>query len=157
MKLFSKLIFILYDKGIGFGILSTISFATFNKYFVRRRLLMMGLAQTLVCIGSMTLPLLIVLLLGMFGFRGCLLVLSAINGHMVVAMMVMHPVEWHAKRCQPKLIMPFDVEGKNLLGILLFFIYSLPTRNRVSVEQERANSYRIASNETKSCRKSAKP
>lgn len=93
-------------KGIGFGILSTISFATFNEYFVKRRLLMMGIAQTFVGIGSMLLPLFIVKMKDMFGFRGCILVLTAVNCNMVVAMMVMKPVASFAGHANP-----VDVEG----------------------------------------------
>lgn len=84
------------DEGIGFGILTTISIATFNKYFVHRRILMMGIAQTVTCVGSMLLPLVIVQLQDELGFRGCLLILAAFNLHMVVAMLVMHqPIECH--------------------------------------------------------------
>lgn len=104
---------IIIPIGIGLGILSTISFATFNDYFVKRRLLMMGLAQTVVGIGFMLLPLVIVQLKDMFGFRGCLLAMAAINCNMIIAMLVMRPVKLPSFQFKPT-----EAEGKLECGYI---------------------------------------
>ena len=58
---------------------------------------MMSLAQSLLGLGSIILPLLIEKLFLWYGFRGCLAVIAALNGNAIVGMLVMHPVEWHMK------------------------------------------------------------
>lgn len=37
-------------------------------------------------------------LLAKFGYRGALTVITAVHSHVIFAMMLMHPVEWHMKR-----------------------------------------------------------
>lgn len=75
----------------------SVSYTTFNRYFIRRRVMMMGLAQTLLGLGSMGFPLMVEKLMHVYGYRGCMAIIGALNGHALVGMMTMHPVDWHKK------------------------------------------------------------
>lgn len=58
---------------------------------------MMAFAGVLQGIGSVGMPLCIDALMKEFGFRGCLAIIAAFNLHFLLAMIVLHPVEWHQK------------------------------------------------------------
>lgn len=58
---------------------------------------MMSVAQTLIGVGTMIYPILVQFLMDKYGFRGSMAILAAINGHAIVGMMAMHPIEWHYK------------------------------------------------------------
>lgn len=58
---------------------------------------MMGLAQTMLGMGSMAFPLVVEQLMNRYGYRGCMAIIAALNGHALVGMMTMHPIEWHKK------------------------------------------------------------
>lgn len=73
------------------------SYTTFNNYFVKKRIMWMSFAQSLIGIGSMFYPVLMQKLLEAYGFRGCLMVLAAINAHAILGMLLMQPVEWHMR------------------------------------------------------------
>jgi Na+/melibiose symporter-like transporter len=77
-----------------------VAYTTFNAYFVEKRVLMMSIAQTLIGVGSVIFPIAIQKLMEIYGFRGCMLIMAAINAHTVLGMLVMHPVEWHMKRVE---------------------------------------------------------
>ena len=81
--------------GLGIGIMLPSSYATFNSYFVKRRVLMMSFAQTLVGVGTMVYPLMVQLLMEKYGYRGMIAVIASINSHAIFGMLSMHPVEWH--------------------------------------------------------------
>ncbi|XP_030566197.1 uncharacterized protein LOC115766416 [Drosophila novamexicana] len=85
-------------QGTGFGLIVPTSYTSFNNYFVKNRVMWMSFAQTLIGLGSMVYPILMQKLLQWYGFRGCLLVLTAINANAVLGMLLMHPVEWHMRR-----------------------------------------------------------
>ncbi|XP_055642216.1 monocarboxylate transporter 7 [Toxorhynchites rutilus septentrionalis] len=85
-------------QGAGFGLMIPVSYTTFNAYFVEKRVLMMSISQTLIGLGTMFYPIFIQRTMEAFGFRGCMAVLAAVNSHTLVAMLVMHPVEWHMKK-----------------------------------------------------------
>ncbi|XP_058121202.1 monocarboxylate transporter 7 [Anopheles ziemanni] len=85
-------------QGAGFGLMIPVSYTTFNAYFVEKRVVMMSVAQTLIGLGTMFYPIFIQRTMDAFGFRGCMAVLAAVNSHTLVAMLVMHPVEWHMRR-----------------------------------------------------------
>lgn len=74
-----------------------VAYTSFNAYFVRRRVAMMSVAQTLIGVGSMIYPILMQFLIDKYGFRGSMAILAAINSHSIFGMIVMHPVEWHYK------------------------------------------------------------
>lgn len=58
-----------------------VAYTTFNAYFVKRRVVMMSTAQTLIGVGTMVYPILVQFLMNSYGFRGCMAILAAINGH----------------------------------------------------------------------------
>lgn len=84
-------------QGGGFAIMQSVSFVTFNQYFVRRRAMMMGLAQTAMGCGAAVLPLFVDLVCSQFGPLGGRLIVAALNGHALLAMLVMRPVR-HRRR-----------------------------------------------------------
>uniref|UniRef100_A0A182W0Y1 Major facilitator superfamily (MFS) profile domain-containing protein n=1 Tax=Anopheles minimus TaxID=112268 RepID=A0A182W0Y1_9DIPT len=85
-------------QGAGFGLMIPVSYTTFNAYFVEKRVVMMSVAQTLIGLGTMFYPIFIQRSMDAFGFRGCMAVLAAVNSHTLLAMLVMHPVQWHMRR-----------------------------------------------------------
>uniref|UniRef100_A0A1A9ZB14 Major facilitator superfamily (MFS) profile domain-containing protein n=1 Tax=Glossina pallidipes TaxID=7398 RepID=A0A1A9ZB14_GLOPL len=85
-------------QGIGFGLIVPTSYTTFNNYFVKKRVMWMSFAQSLIGLGTMFYPVLMQKFLEWYGFRGCLAVLAAINFHAVLGMLLMQPVEWHMRR-----------------------------------------------------------
>lgn len=95
-------------QGIGFGLCLPTCYTTFNNYFVKNRVMWMGFAQTLIGLGSMIYPIAMQKLMDWYGFRGCLLILTGINAHAVLGMLLMQPVEWHMKR------VPLDEEEVQL-------------------------------------------
>ncbi|XP_062140244.1 monocarboxylate transporter 7 [Drosophila sulfurigaster albostrigata] len=95
-------------QGVGFGLIVPTCYTTFNNYFVLNRVMWMGFAQTLIGLGAMAYPIAMQKLLEWYGFRGCLLVLTGINAHAVLGMLLMQPVEWHMKR------VPLDEEELQL-------------------------------------------
>ncbi|XP_034474080.1 uncharacterized protein LOC117781430 [Drosophila innubila] len=95
-------------QGIGFGLCLPTCYTTFNNYFVQNRVMWMGFAQTLIGLGSMVYPIAMQKLMEWYGFRGCLLILTGINAHAVLGMLLMQPVEWHMKK------VPLDEEEVQL-------------------------------------------
>ncbi|XP_017850385.1 monocarboxylate transporter 7 [Drosophila busckii] len=85
-------------QGTGFGLMVPTSYTSFNNYFVKNRVMWMSFAQTLIGLGSMLYPIVMQKLMAWYGFRGCLLILTGINAHAVLGMLLMHPVEWHMRR-----------------------------------------------------------
>ncbi|XP_062564632.1 monocarboxylate transporter 7 [Armigeres subalbatus] len=85
-------------QGAGFGLMIPVSYTTFNAYFVQKRVVMMSVSQTLIGLGTMIYPIFIQKTMDAYGFRGCMAVLAAVNSNTLVAMLVMHPVEWHMKK-----------------------------------------------------------
>lgn len=81
-----------------------VSYTMFNRYFIEKRVAMMGLAQTLLGLGSMGFPLFVDKLMSKYGFRGCMAIIAALNGHALFGMLVMHPVEWHIRTADLHLI-----------------------------------------------------
>ncbi|XP_054747128.1 monocarboxylate transporter 9 [Anastrepha obliqua] len=84
-------------QGIGFGLIVPTSYTTFNNYFVKKRVMWMSFAQSLIGLGTMFYPVGMQKLMDLYGFRGCLLVLAAINSHAILGMLLMQPVEWHMR------------------------------------------------------------
>lgn len=84
-------------QGIGLGLMMPVAFGKFNQYFVNRRVFVMSLTQSCTGILSMMYPIFVAYLKQIFGFRGAMAILAAVNAHVIVAMLVMHPIEWHYK------------------------------------------------------------
>lgn len=83
--------------GFGIGLWVGTAYATFNDYFVKKRVLMMSIAQSIYGGIVMVYPLLTQYLMNTYGFRGSLAVMAAISAHIIVAMLAMQPVKWHLK------------------------------------------------------------
>lgn len=83
--------------GTSFGLCLPVVFTTFNQYFVVRRVFVMSLGQAIIGIGMMGYPILINFLMETYGFRGMCAIMAAINANIIVAMLAMHPIEWHYK------------------------------------------------------------
>ncbi|XP_068627952.1 monocarboxylate transporter 1-like isoform X2 [Battus philenor] len=82
-------------RGAGFGVMIPVSFTAFNCYFTKKRTAMMSANQTMSSIASITFPILVTFLLAEYGFRWTLAIIMALDLHLLFAMLVMHPVEWH--------------------------------------------------------------
>ncbi|GAB0097094.1 uncharacterized protein DMENIID0001_126920 [Sergentomyia squamirostris] len=98
-------------QGVGFGLIIPSAYTTFNLYFEEKRVFMMSIAQTIIGVGSMVYPIVIQWLMDTYGFRGCMVIMAALNGHAIVGMLVMHPVEWHMKKVPIDQITPEDGNG----------------------------------------------
>lgn len=61
---------------------------------------MISISQSVIGAVIMVYPVLVQFLLNTFGFRGALAIIAAVNGHAILGMLVMHPVEWHYKIIQ---------------------------------------------------------
>ncbi|KAG4069539.1 hypothetical protein HA402_006905 [Bradysia odoriphaga] len=88
----------LLQGGSGFGLMTPISFDVFNSYFVKRRSFMMSLSSSVMGLCLTLYPILAQFAKNSIGFRGCLVLIAACNMHTFVAMLIMHPFEWHSKR-----------------------------------------------------------
>ncbi|XP_038213566.1 monocarboxylate transporter 7-like [Zerene cesonia] len=82
-------------RGAGFGVMIPVSFTAFNCYFTKKRTAMMSANQTMSSMASITFPILVTFLLAEYGFRWTLALIMAVDLHLLFAMIVMHPVEWH--------------------------------------------------------------
>ncbi|XP_004927807.1 monocarboxylate transporter 7 [Bombyx mori] len=82
-------------RGAGFGVMIPVSFTAFNSYFTKKRTTMMSANQTMSSLASITFPMLVTYLLSEYGLRWTLALIMAIDLHLLFAMIVMHPVEWH--------------------------------------------------------------
>nr|QHN70670.1 MFS transporter 2 [Limenitis arthemis astyanax] len=85
-------------RGAGFGVMIPVSFTAFNCYFTKKRTAMMSANQTMSSMASITFPILVTFLLSEYGFRWTLALIMAVDLHLLFAMLVMHPVEWHMQK-----------------------------------------------------------
>lgn len=85
-------------RGFGYGLMISTAYTTFNDYFIKRRVMVMSFAQAFMALGGMIYPILVEKLMSIYGFRGSMAILAAVNGHVIFFMLVMHPVEWHMKK-----------------------------------------------------------
>lgn len=74
-----------------------VGYTSFNHYFVKRRVLTMSVTQALKGIVITSYPILSNILMNMYGFRGTLAIMAALNAHVIFGMLAMHPVDWHMK------------------------------------------------------------
>lgn len=81
--------------GVGFGLVMPAMYTTFIKYFVKKRVMMMSLVGALQGIAAVGMPLFMEMLLKEYGFRGCMAILAALNLHVLLGTITLHPVEWH--------------------------------------------------------------
>lgn len=59
---------------------------------------MMSVAQSLFGLGTMAYPMFVQYFMEEFGYRGFMAIRASVHGHVIFAMLVMHPVEWHMKK-----------------------------------------------------------
>lgn len=91
---------VLSFTGAGFGVMIPVSFTAFNSYFTKKRTAMMSANQAMSSLASITFPMLVTYLLSEYGLRWTLALIMAVDLHLVFAMLVMHPVEWHLIRSE---------------------------------------------------------
>lgn len=58
---------------------------------------MMGVSEVLKGILIMLHPILVNILMNEFGHRGGMILIAAKDAHVILGMLLMHPVEWHYK------------------------------------------------------------
>ncbi|XP_018302168.1 uncharacterized protein [Mycetomoellerius zeteki] len=97
-----------FFEGFGLGLIFTVTNTVFNSYFVKKRAKVMYASQVIIAFGGIIYPILSEKMLPIYGFRGTAAitqvnktcVIGAISFHSVVGMMMIHPVEWHAKKLE---------------------------------------------------------
>ncbi|XP_052738982.1 monocarboxylate transporter 13 [Bicyclus anynana] len=99
----SKFHFFLFQgviQSIGHGIIINLTFTVLNNYFVIKRLFAVSLAQTVAAAFGFVTPGLVKWAIEVYGFRGCILLITGVCMHTIFAMMLMQPVEWHMKKVE---------------------------------------------------------
>lgn len=69
-----------------------------NTYFVNRRGIATGIAMSFTGIGPIFMPIIVSILLGIYGVRGTGLITSALSLHSFAAALLLQPVKWHKKK-----------------------------------------------------------
>ncbi|XP_063395582.1 monocarboxylate transporter 6-like [Cydia fagiglandana] len=82
----------------GYGFLYNVSCTILNEYFLEKRLFAMSIAQTLSAAAAMVAPMIVSWSMAEYGFRGTLIVISAINLQTIVASALLQPVARHMKK-----------------------------------------------------------
>lgn len=126
--------------GTGFGFMIPAVYTTFNQYFIKRRVIMMSVAQSLIGFGTMVYPLMVDLLMKTYGFRGTIAVIAAFNAHVILGMLVMHPVSWHYKLVE---ITDDDSKSRNLHYFNWFCAIYITTANFIILAIEKENNVQI--------------
>ncbi|GLH01441.1 Uncharacterized protein GBIM_07591, partial [Gryllus bimaculatus] len=78
--------------GVGLGLMIPASFHCFNAYFARRRVFVMGIAQTTLSGGVMLYPIVVEKLVDAYGFRGAQAIVAAVTLHATVGALTFIPV-----------------------------------------------------------------
>uniref|UniRef100_A0A2C9KQE8 Major facilitator superfamily (MFS) profile domain-containing protein n=1 Tax=Biomphalaria glabrata TaxID=6526 RepID=A0A2C9KQE8_BIOGL len=95
MVVFLLLFFV---KGIAFGGLLVCPMSLVGFYFKQRRALATALANSGFCVGYIVFPPIAELLRLEFGFRGTLLIMSAVEFHLIACNMLLRPVESYKRQ-----------------------------------------------------------
>ncbi|CAK1551939.1 unnamed protein product [Leptosia nina] len=126
-------------RGAGFGVMIPVSFTAFNCYFTKKRTAMMSANQTMSSMASITFPILVTFLLSEYGFRWTLALVMAIDLHLLFAMIVMHPVEWHMIKAPQESFKELsslrDVQSKNKDVFDEAVIKMLPGEDAVEIKK----------------------
>ncbi|XP_052738962.1 monocarboxylate transporter 2-like [Bicyclus anynana] len=112
----SKLHFFFFQgllQSIGHGIVINITFTVTNNYFVKKRLFAVSLTQTISAAFGLVTPRLVKWAIEVYGFRGCVMLITGVSMHNMFAMMLMQPVEWHMKKVE--ILDDNEKETKSLL------------------------------------------
>lgn len=79
------------------GSMMTAGYSCFNLYFVKKRVFMMTLLQASKGVLLALYPIVVKVLMNTYGFRGAMAVIAALSAHVIVGMLMLHPIEWHYK------------------------------------------------------------
>ncbi|XP_073958262.1 monocarboxylate transporter 13-like [Choristoneura fumiferana] len=101
-------------QSFGLGILYNVSCTALNDYFLQKRLFSMSFTQTLAAAATMVAPMIVGWCSTHYGFRGTLILISAVALQTFVASGLLQPVAWHMKKVAIKETAP---EKKLLLDI----------------------------------------
>lgn len=74
-----------------------VGYTSFNHYFVKKRVFAMSITSALKGIVIMLHPIISNILMNVYGFRGALAIIAAINANTIFGMLLMHPIKWHFK------------------------------------------------------------
>lgn len=83
--------------GLGVGLATSAAFVALNHYFKNKRGQAVGLSMAGTALGMLILPQLVRILLEAYGFRGAVLVLSALALHAAFGSALLQPIKWHLK------------------------------------------------------------
>lgn len=61
---------------------------------------MMSVMKSFIGVGTAIYPMMVRYLLSEFKYRGAVAIIAALNAHAILAMVLLHPVEWHSKVVQ---------------------------------------------------------
>lgn len=85
------------NAGFGIGLMVPVGYTNFNKYFIKKRVFMMSATQALKGLLIMLHPMIVNFTMNKYGFCGSMAIISAINAHAILGMIVQHPIDWHYK------------------------------------------------------------
>ncbi|KAK0066517.1 monocarboxylate transporter 14 [Biomphalaria pfeifferi] len=91
-------LWLFFVKGIAFGGLLVCPMSLVGFYFKQRRALATALANSGFCVGYIVFPPIAELLRLEFGFRGTLLIMSAVEFHLIACNMLLRPVESYKRQ-----------------------------------------------------------
>lgn len=92
------IIIYVHFSAIGYGLSNSSFNLALNSFFSKKLNKASGVAMTLAGIGPIIYPPLINCLLHVYDVSGCMLIIGAIALHMLVAAMLLQPLEWHMVR-----------------------------------------------------------
>lgn len=84
--------------GIGLGLIGPSIFIAVSSYFTTKKARAFGFSMAGTGLGQMILPLIVRILLSLYGFRGTVLVMGSLSLHGVVGALLFQPVKWHMKQ-----------------------------------------------------------
>ena len=86
---------------IGRGTMLVVFSSAFNHYWVKRRAFANAFAQLICAVGGILVPLLIEYLLSTYGFRGSLLIIAGLVGHLIPSALALKPIRAIDNREEP--------------------------------------------------------
>ncbi|KAL0850905.1 hypothetical protein ABMA28_006814 [Loxostege sticticalis] len=99
-------------QGTSFGLVFNLTYAMINEYFVEKRLLAYSVVKTTMAIFAMFAPQLVKYAQSEYGFKGTILMVSAVSLQSLIAVALMQPVTWHMKKVEKQ---PLTEDTKVLL------------------------------------------
>ncbi|KAK4887868.1 hypothetical protein RN001_004139 [Aquatica leii] len=84
-------------RGMGWGLMVTSSLVIFAEYFNKKRNFYMNIVYLLTSTTAVSFPVLSMLSSKYYGYRGTILLVTAINLHLICVTLCYQPVKWHLK------------------------------------------------------------